>query len=118
MDSKPDRSLFLQITSGAACYILWFVTAALGIGDILLARNLLLEIAIALHVNPWTHGAIDKFGLIILGIGWLILTWVVEAYYRKAAGENIRKLLRYFAVVSLSQIIFGGLAVFVTFLLT
>lgn len=118
MNSNSDRTLFFQIIFGAACYVLWFVTAALGIVDILLARSLLLEIAIALHVNPWTHSAIDKFGLVILGIGWLILTWVVEAYYRKAAAENIRKLLRYFAVVTVSQIAFGGLAFLATLLLT
>ena len=118
MNSNSDRTLFLQIIFGAACYILWIVTAALGIMDILLARRLLLEIAIALHVNPWAHSAIDKFGLVILGIGWLILTWVVEAYYRKATAENVRKLLRYFAVVTVSQIAFGGLAFFVTLLLT
>lgn len=118
MNSDSDRTLFFEIIFGAACYVLWFVTAAVGIACILIARRLLLEIAIALNVNPWTHGAIDKFGLVILGIGWLILTWVVEAYYRKAAAENIRKLLRYFAVVTVSQIAFGGLAYLVTFLLT
>lgn len=118
MDSKSDGTLFFQIIFGAASYVLWLVTAALGVVDILIARRLLLESAVALNVNPWAHSAIDKFGLVILGIGWLILTYAAEAYYRKAVAENIRKLLRYFAVVTVSQIAFGGLAILATLLLT
>ncbi len=109
--------LLFQVLSSAASYVLWFISAALGILDILIARGLLLETANTLSVNPWTQGAIDKFGLLVLGVGWLVLTYAAEAYYRKAAAENMRKLLRYFILVTGTQIAFGGLAWLATILL-
>ena len=117
MHSNSDRAPFSQVIFGIASYVLWLVTAALGIVGILIGRGLLMEIAYALGVNPWTRSAIDKFGVIILGVGWLILTYTAEAYYRKAAGVNIYELLRCFAAVTGSQIALGGLAFVTTLLL-
>ncbi len=118
MNHEPNRLTYIiQFILGAASYILWLVTAALGIVDLLLTRGLILEIARALDVNPWAHGAIDKFGLLILGIGWLILTYTAEAYYRRSAGVSLRKLLRSFGLVTVIQAACGGLAVLTTLLI-
>ena len=117
MHSNSDGAPFSQVIFGAASYVLWFVTAALGIVDMLIARGLLMEIAYALGANPWTYSAIDKFGVIILGIGWLILTYTAEAHYRKAASASMYGLLRCFVVVTGTQIAIGGLAFLTTLLL-
>jgi hypothetical protein len=114
---NSDRTPFFQVVFGTASYVLWFVTAALGIVDVLIVRRLLLEIALVLDVNPWAYGAVDKFGLLILGIGWLILTYGAEAYYRRAAAISLHKLLRSFGLVTGTQILFGGLAMLVTLIL-
>jgi hypothetical protein len=90
--------------------ILWLVTAALGVAALLIARQLLQEVAYALNVNPWAHGAIDKFGFVFLGICWLISVYVIEHIYRKAAEVSLRKLLRSFAVAAGSLIAFNVLA--------
>jgi hypothetical protein len=117
LNLKPDRAPYIDAVLGAASYILWFITAALGILDVLIIRRLLLEIALVLDVNPWAYGAVDKFGLLILGIGWIILTYGAEAYFRRAAAISLHKLLRSFGLVTGTQILFGGLAMLVTLIL-
>jgi len=110
LNSKPDRGPVGQVTFAAASYVLWLITAAVGILTLLVARQLILEIAYALNVNPWAHGAIDKFGLLIFAIVWIILTYGTEAYYSKAAAVSLRKLLRRFALMTGTQVAFIGLA--------
>jgi hypothetical protein len=110
LNSKPDRGPVGQVTFAAASYVLWLITAAVGILTLLVARRLLLEIAYALNVNPWAHGAIDKFGLLIFAVVWIVLTYGTEAYYRKAASVSLRELLRRFVILTGTQVVFVGLA--------
>jgi len=110
LNSKPDRGPVGQVTFAAASYILWLITAGTGILTLLVARQLLLEIVYALNVDPWAHGAIDKFGLLIFAMVWIVLTYGTEAYYRNAAEISLRKLLRRFALMTGTQVIFAALA--------
>jgi hypothetical protein len=111
LDPKTDRSGPSQVATFVAVLVLWLVTAAVGVAALLIARSLLRETAYALDVNPWAHGAIDKFGFLILGICWLIFVYVIEHIYRKAAEVSLRRLLRSFAVAAGSLIAFNVLAV-------
>lgn len=111
MDPKTGRTRLSQVATVAVVLVLWLVTAALGVAALLIARRLLLETAYALDVNPWAHGAIDKFGFIILGIGWLMFVYFVEHIYSKAAEVSLRRLLRSFAIAAGSLIAFCVLAV-------
>jgi hypothetical protein len=117
MEPRPEPSPAVQAVSAVAVYLLWLVTAALGILDILLARTLVLEIAHASGLNPWAFGAVDKFGLIILGVGWIILVYLWEARYRKAAAKGSRRLLRSFALATGTQVAFGVVVFLVAYLL-
>lgn len=56
-------------------YALWFITGALEFLDLVVARRVLLEVHFALRLNSWTLAAVDKFGLLILGVIWLVLIW-------------------------------------------
>ena len=111
MDPKTERSGPAQVATFVAVLVLWLVTAALAVAAVLIARRLVLETAYALNVNPWAHGAIDKFAFLILGICWLISVYVIEHIYRKAAEVSLRRLLRSFAVAAGSLIAFNVLAV-------
>ena len=110
MNSEPRRARAVQVTGFVAATTLWLVSAAVGVLDLLVARELVMELVYGLNVNPWAHGAIDKFAFFIFGIVWLILVYVVEHFYRKAADVSLRKLLRTFARVTVSQLGFAALA--------
>ena len=58
--------------------MLWFITGALGLLDLLAARRVLLEIHSALRLSHWTLGAVHNFGLLILAIIWLVLFLLCE----------------------------------------
>ncbi len=111
MDPKTERKGLSQVATVAVVLLLWLVTAALALAALLVARSLLLETAYALEVTPWAHGAIDKFGFVILGIGWLVFVYVIEHVYRKAVEVSLNRLLRRFAVLAGSLVIFNLLAV-------
>lgn len=64
------------------CYGLWLLSSALALTDLLLARRVLMQAAIAFRWGPWWQGAIDKAGLIVLGLAWLAFTIAIEGYFR------------------------------------
>lgn len=117
MESRPEPSQTARAASAVAVYLLWLVTAALGILDVLVARTLILEIAHSSGLNPWAFAAVDKFGLILLGVGWIILVYLWEARYRKAARQSSRQLLQSFAVATAIQAVFGIVVLLVALLL-
>jgi hypothetical protein len=117
MDPRPEPSPVAQAMSAVAVYLLWLVTAALGIADVLAARTLILEIAHASGLNPWAFGAVDKFGLIILGVGWIIWVYLWEARYRKAARTSSRNLLRSFGLATLIQLAFAVVVLLVAYVI-
>jgi len=113
---EPSKGIIPQAVSVVSYYALWFITGALGLLDLVVARKVLLEVHFALRLNPWTLAAVDKFGLLSLGIIWLVLFLLCEEWYRRAAGLSLRRLLKRFAVVTGAQV--GFLAVAGVILLT
>lgn len=104
MNQEPERSQLSEGVLAALVLVFWFVTMALGVVGMVAFRRLILELATALGVNPWAHGAIDKFGFLILGICWLIMIYMVENWLSKAASGGLKPLLRRFLII------FGTLA--------
>jgi hypothetical protein len=81
-------------------YLLWLISAALGVADLLVARTLLRAVAFELGADRWSLPAIDKFGFVALGIVWLALVYVCEARYQKDAAVGMDRLVRRFAWVT------------------
>ena len=81
-------------------YLLWLVSAALGVADLLVARTLLRAVAFELGADPFSLPAIEKFGVLALGLLWLALVYVCEARYRKDAAVGMSRLLWRFAWVT------------------
>jgi len=73
-------------------YGLWLASAALSLWLVLQIRFLLLvELPMRmLNINHWAFSAIDKFGLVILGVVWLVLVVVSEEYFRRMIDHGLR----------------------------
>lgn len=80
-------------------YLLWLISAALGVADMLVARIVLRAVAFELGADRWSLSAIEKFGFLALGIVWLALVYVCEARYQKDAAVGMGRLVRRFAWV-------------------
>ena len=88
--------------SYVACYLLWLVTAALGLLDLAAAREWLHRGYVLLGLNPWGFAAVRNYGLVLLALVWLGGVLYAEAYYRD--GVATRQLRRRFAVITAVQI--------------
>ena len=71
-----------------ACFIGWLIASALGFWILLQLRVNLLDIFVALDLNRWAMGAVDKFGVVILGLGWLIAVLIGEMWLRGGIASN------------------------------
>lgn len=69
-DSSPTFRQLLPLY--LACYALWIVLSALGVWLIFAARDAMFDLAIWLRLNPWQLRAVDNFGVVTMGLIWLI----------------------------------------------
>ena len=86
------RNLRQTVPLYLACYALWIALSALGLWLIFELRSALFALALWLRINPWAPRAIDQFGIVILGLFWLIGIMLLEHYLRH--GLEKQQLLR------------------------
>ncbi|MEA3344709.1 MAG: hypothetical protein U9Q78_00435 [Chloroflexota bacterium] len=79
-------------------YLLWAVSATLGIFDMLKSLEFLSSIFGLLSPNRWVHSALDKFGILTLGLIGLTFVIFCEHYYREGVKEKM--LWRRFGLVT------------------
>jgi hypothetical protein len=89
-------------------YILWLISSALGIVDLMALRLVIRTVAIALGAGMWTLPAIEKFAFLFLAIVCMVFIFWCEYLYRKALNISLKQLIRLFAQIAGIQI---GLAV-------
>lgn len=77
-------------------YLLWLISAGLGLVDVLAARGMLRGLAVRLGATRWSLPIIDKFTFIALAIIWVVLILLCESYYQKASIVGIGCLMRRF----------------------
>ena len=68
----------------AIAYLCWLCTAAIGMLALFQSRNMINVIWPVLGGSNWTLRAIDRFGLVFLGLLWLVYVIFVEQHYRLA----------------------------------
>lgn len=80
-----------------ACYAIWVALCALMGVALFQAVAALLEISLALRLNPWVGRAVRQLSLPVLGIVWLALTFWSEHALRQSVprGSLMRRALRY-----------------------
>jgi hypothetical protein len=91
-----------ETLSYGACYVLWAVSAGLGVLDVMILRSLLQRLSLVAGVNPWVFGAITNFGTFLFGLAWIAFAVAVESYYRTGAGEG--NLIRRFGRVIVAEL--------------
>jgi hypothetical protein len=98
-----------------ACYALWLGLSALGLWLLFELRSTLFVLAIWLRANPWAVRAIDQFGIVMLGLLWLMGIILLEHYLRR--GLEKQQLLRRAVRVGLFVAVALGLSYALRFLL-
>lgn len=91
-------------------YILWLISSALGIVDLMALRLVIRTAAVALGANMWTLPAIEKFAFLFLAIVCTAFIFWCEYFYRKALDISMKQLIRVFAQITAIQIGFAVLA--------
>jgi hypothetical protein len=75
-------------------YFLWLLCAAIGLVGVFLLRNAWNLLWPAISSNRWLLRPIDRFGLVFLGLLWLVYVVFTEQHFRSAitvARERRRK---------------------------
>ncbi len=82
----------------------WVLISGMALWLIMQVRINLIDLNNFLGWGPWILGAVDKFGLVLLGLGWLIGVLGLEMYLRAASTLPMlgRRLLRMFLVAGAS----------------
>jgi hypothetical protein len=63
-------------------YACWIISALLSMLTLLITRNALNVVWPLLGGNRWLLRAVDRFGLVFLGLVWLVYVIFVEQHYR------------------------------------
>ncbi|MBM3187981.1 MAG: hypothetical protein FJZ90_04570 [Chloroflexi bacterium] len=103
MTDDPASSKGRDALLAVGCYVLWFVTVALGILDIIFLRRILLAVHVMLRLGKWWLGFADKLGVILLGLACLVFVLLAESWYRRLAAAGWRPLLERFLWVTVGQ---------------
>ena len=84
MEEMQPRLTIRDLFGYAIAYAIWVVVAAIGMFAILQLRNALQLMWPVISDNKWLLRPIDRFGLVFLGLVWLVYVIFVEQYYRSA----------------------------------
>lgn len=88
MHNDSWRKFWQLLPLYLACYALWLGLSAMGIWLIFQARSAIFEVALLLRLNPWQVRAVDMFGIVTLGLIWLVAIPLLEDYLRKGVVKN------------------------------
>ena len=92
MMNQRQPTIGQQVVWGLVYGLGWVATGALTLWLILQLRINLIDLNNFLGWGPWLLIAVDKFGLVVLGLGWLIGVFVIEHYLRTA--PTLQQLLQ------------------------
>jgi len=90
----------LKYSLGYAC---WIFTAVLTMLSILLIRNTFNVAWPLLGGNRWALRPIDRFGVVLMGLGWLVFVIFLENHYRTGVSTGLQRRLRSAAQLALGS---------------
>ena len=82
--SLSPRLTVMDVLGYLLAYLCWLFAAAISILTALLMRNSLNVLWPLLGGNRWLLRAVDRFGLVFLGLVWLVYVIGAEHYFRSA----------------------------------
>ncbi len=83
---RPTPSLVLTFV---ACYLLLVLFGLLTMWLLFSLRNNLISLSMTFRVNPWSLRALDNFGVLLLGLLWLMAFILVEYYFRVGVQKGV-----------------------------
>ncbi len=83
-----DQDTFSLLPRYFACYGVLAVFVAIMTWLMLQLRIVIVEVGLALGLTSWAMTVLDQFGVIILGVIWLISFLVIETYLRHGVPTN------------------------------
>lgn len=89
MKSSTIRSTVRTVGRYVAVYVAWFAISAIGLLALVMWREALLSLYVAMDLGKWGFGAADKFSFLIFGIVWLVGVLYSENYFRVGADEGV-----------------------------
>jgi hypothetical protein len=103
MSSDSSQSFRQFLPLYLACYVLWIGLAALGVWLIFAARAALIDLSFWLRLDPWQLHAVDNFGVVTLGLIWLVGILLLEHLLRQGVlKQRLRvRATRAFVIVAL-----------------
>ena len=94
----------------AAAYGAWLATMALAIGVILVWRDALLQLYVALRLDKYGMAAFNNTVVIVFLLAWLVLVVATESWFRQAADKGlVRRRFARLAVVLVALLACGVL---------
>ena len=96
-DEQP-AGIVVTVFRYLAYLFVWFLLSALGGVLAWFLRTNLFDVGIWAGWNPWAVRGIDRWGIFVLGLLWVIYIFGVEGYLRAAVAQrrlwtNTRKVL-------------------------
>ena len=71
-----------------ACYAIWLALSALGVWLIFVMQRVLVALAFRLRLDPWQVRALDNFGVVTLGLIWLVGILLLEHSLRRSVEKS------------------------------
>ena len=84
MEQVQPRLTVRDVFGYALAYLCWLVTAAIAMLSVFQTRNMINALWPVLGGSRWVLRAIDRFGLLFLGLVWLVFVIFVEQHFRTA----------------------------------
>ena len=84
MEQVQPRLTVGDVFGYILAYLGWLLTAAAGMLAIFQTRTMINVMWPALGGTQWTLRAVDRFGLLFLGLIWLVFVIFVEQHFRSA----------------------------------
>ena len=88
MQQRSTRQTTSLVLRYVVCYTLWLVLAALALWLMLQLRGNLIDTVVFFDWGPWVLGALDKFGILLLGVAWLVFVLFAEHYLRQGIEQE------------------------------
>jgi hypothetical protein len=90
------------------------ISDVVGVLDLVVGIGLLLNILALTGANRWVLSAANTFGMVSLGLLWLVFVTACESYYRHGVGKG--DLVRRFGLVTAVELVVPIVAYIVPFL--
>ena len=100
---RPTGSLILTYI---ACYLILVLFGAVTMWLLFSLRDNLVTLSLTLQINPWVLRAVDRFGIFLLGLGWLATFILIESYFRTGIHKNV-----FWHRVGKTFVVFGLIAI-------